>query len=207
MCYKPIYLSLCLTEDNSFRIHQLRVQVFCLRRNYQRRQGFFKGSPNEKVVLGFMGTNSRGLYLAQSYAKIPNVEIGYICDVDSKVVDKTIEEIFKITGKRPKGITDIRKMLEIKDIDAVVVAPPDHWHAPATIMACQAGKHVYVEKPCSHNPHEGEMAVEAAKKYNRLVQMGSQRRSFSNVQAMVKELHDGVIGELIMPKAGTPTIG
>ncbi|HEY9196083.1 MAG TPA: Gfo/Idh/MocA family oxidoreductase, partial [Mucilaginibacter sp.] len=111
-----------------------------------------------------------------------------------------IDEIFKITGKKPKGITDIRKMLELKDIDAVVVAPPDHWHAPATIMACQAGKHVYVEKPCSHNPHEGEMAVEAAKKYKRLVQMGSQRRSFSNVQAMVKELHEGVIGRAYYAK-------
>ncbi|XHR97651.1 Gfo/Idh/MocA family protein [Mucilaginibacter sp. UC70_90] len=71
---------------------------------------------------------------------------------------------------------------------------------PATIMACQAGKHVYVEKPCSHNPHEGEMAVEAANKYKRLVQMGSQRRSFSNVQAMVKELHDGVIGRTYYAK-------
>jgi predicted dehydrogenase len=173
---------------------------FLLAPQLSKAAGFFKGSPNEKVVLGAMGTNSRGLYLAQSYAKIPNVEIGYICDVDSKVVDRTIEEIYKIMGKRPKGITDIRKMLEIKDIDAVVVAPPDHWHAPATIMACQAGKHVYVEKPCSHNPHEGEMAVEAAKKYNRLVQMGSQRRSFSNVQAMVKELHDGVIGRTYYAK-------
>jgi predicted dehydrogenase len=173
---------------------------FLLGTQVSKAASFFKGSPNEKVVLGMMGTNSRGLYLAQNYAKIPNVEIGYVCDVDSKVVDKTIDEIFKITGKRPKGITDIRKMLEIKAIDAVVVAPPDHWHAPATIMACQAGKHVYVEKPCSHNPHEGEMAVEAAKKYNRLVQMGSQRRSFSNVQAMVKELHDGVIGRTYYAK-------
>ncbi|MDN3547712.1 Gfo/Idh/MocA family protein [Mucilaginibacter aquaedulcis] len=160
----------------------------------------FLGSPNNKVVLGMMGTNSRGLYLAQSFAKIPNVEIGYICDVDSKVVEKTINEIFKQTGKKPKGITDIRKMLEIKEIDAVVIAAPDHWHAPATIMACQAGKHVYVEKPCSHNPHEGEMAIEASKKYKRLVQMGSQRRSFSNVQAMVKELHDGVIGRAYYAK-------
>ncbi|MFB0496161.1 putative dehydrogenase [Mucilaginibacter sp. OAE612] len=173
---------------------------FLLAPQLSKATGFFKGSPNEKVVLGMMGTNSRGLYLAQSFAKLPNVEIGYICDVDSNVVAKTIDAIYKQTGKKPQGLTDIRKMLEIKDLDAVVVAPPDHWHAPATIMACQAGKHVYVEKPCSHNPHEGEMAVEAANKYKRLVQMGSQRRSFSNVQAMVKELHDGVIGRIYYAK-------
>jgi predicted dehydrogenase len=173
---------------------------FLLAPQLSKATGFFKGSPNEKVVLGMMGTNSRGLYLAQSFAKLPNVEIGYICDVDSNVVAKTIDAIYKQTGKKPQGLTDIRKMLEIKDLDAVVVAPPDHWHAPATIMACQAGKHLYVEKPCSHNPHEGEMAVEAANKYKRLVQMGSQRRSFSNVQAMVKELHDGVIGRIYYAK-------
>lgn len=200
MHYKPIYLLPMLNRRQFIQNTSVAGTSFLLAPQLSKAAGFFKGSPNEKVVLGAMGTNSRGLYLAQSYAKIPNVEIGYICDVDSKVVDRTIEEIYKITGKRPKGITDIRKMLEIKDIDAVVVAPPDHWHAPATIMACQAGKHVYVEKPCSHNPHEGEMAVEAAKKYNRLVQMGSQRRSFSNVQAMVKELHDGVIGRTYYAK-------
>jgi predicted dehydrogenase len=155
--------------------------------------GFFRGSPNEKVVIGMMGTHSRGLYLAQNFAKLPNAEIGYVCDVDSNVVASTIADIYKRTGKKPEGITDIRKLLEKKDVDAIVIAAPDHWHAPATIMACQAGKHVYVEKPCSHNPYEGELAVAASKKYNRLVQMGSQRRSFNNVQGMVKELHDGVI--------------
>jgi predicted dehydrogenase len=156
--------------------------------------GVFKGSPNKKVVLGVMGVNSRGAFLAQKLAAIPDAEIGYICDVDSKAMDKCIAEIEKITGKKPKGITDIRQLLEKKDLDALVIATPDHWHAPATILACQAGKHVYVEKPCSHNPHEGEMAIAAAAKYNKMVQMGSQRRSFSNVQKMVQELHDGIIG-------------
>jgi predicted dehydrogenase len=155
---------------------------------------FYKGSPNKKVVLGIMGVNGRGSFLAQKLATIPNAEIGYICDVDSIVMAKCIADIEKITGKKPIGITDIRQLLEKKDLDALVIAAPDHWHAPATILACQAGKHVYVEKPCSHNPHEGEMAVAAAAKYNRLVQMGSQRRSFNNVQLMVKELHDGIIG-------------
>lgn len=144
--------------------------------------GMYKGSPAKKVVLGVMGVNSRGAFLAQKFAGLNDVEIGYICDVDSNAMNKCIAEIEKITGKSPKGITDVRQLLEKKDLDALVVAAPDHWHAPATILACQAGKHVYVEKPCSHNPHEGELAIQAAAKYNRLVQMGSQRRSFSNVQ-------------------------
>src|ERR1700744_2322481 len=160
---------------------------FLLAPQFGKAAGFFKGSPNDKVVIGMMGTHSRGLYLAQNFSKIPNVEIGYICDVDSKVVDATIADIYKRTGKKPEGITDIRKLLEKKDVDAIVIAAPDHWHAPATIMACQAGKHVYVEKPCAHNPHEGELAVAAAKKYNRLVQMGSQRRAFSTFKLVVEE--------------------
>jgi predicted dehydrogenase len=154
----------------------------------------YKGSPNKKVVIGIMGVNSRGAFLAQKLAALPDVEIGYICDVDSIAMGKCIADIAKITGKKPTGIADIRQLLEKKDLDALVIAAPDHWHAPATILACQAGKHVYVEKPCSHNPHEGEMAIAAAAKYNRLVQMGSQRRSFDNVQKMVAELHSGIIG-------------
>jgi predicted dehydrogenase len=156
--------------------------------------GIFRGSPNKKVVIGIMGVNSRGAFLAQKLAAIADVEIGYICDVDSIAMARCIADIEKITGKKPTGIQDIRTLLEKKDLDALVIAAPDHWHAPATILACQAGKHVYVEKPCSHNPHEGEMAIAAAAKYNRLVQMGSQRRSFDNVQKMIAELHAGVIG-------------
>ncbi|GAA4320906.1 Gfo/Idh/MocA family oxidoreductase [Mucilaginibacter gynuensis] len=156
--------------------------------------GFYKGSPNNKVVVGIMGVNGRGSFLAQKLAALKNVEIGYICDVDQTVLARAIADVEKLTGKKPQGITDIRKLLEKKDFDALFIAAPDHWHAPATILGCQAGKHVYVEKPCSHNPNEGEMAVAAAQKYNKIVQMGSQRRSFPNVQQMVKELHEGIIG-------------
>ncbi len=157
---------------------------------------FFKGAPNTKVLMGIMGTNSRGMFLAKGFAKLPNVEVAYICDPDATVLAKTIEEIAKITGKKPVGFADIRKMLEKKDFDGVAIAAPDHWHTPAAIMALQAGKHVYVEKPCSHNPREGEMLVEATDKYKRLVQMGSQRRSFSNVKGMVDKMRNGVIGRV-----------
>ncbi|HET6538966.1 MAG TPA: Gfo/Idh/MocA family oxidoreductase, partial [Chryseolinea sp.] len=157
---------------------------------------FFRGAPNTKVLLGIMGTNSRGMFLAKGFAKLPNVEVAYICDPDATVLAKTIDEIGKITGKKPVGFSDVRKMLEKKDFDAVAIAAPDHWHTPAAIMALQAGKHVYVEKPCSHNPREGEMLVEATDKYKRMVQMGSQRRSFSNVKGMVDKMRNGVIGRV-----------
>lgn len=161
----------------------------------------FKGSPNNKIVVGVMGTNSRGLFLAESFARLPDVEVAYICDVDQNVLDKTLQKIETLTGKRPKGFSDIRKLLAQKDLDALAIAAPDHWHAPAAIMALQVGKHVYVEKPCSHNPREGELLVEASLKYKRIVQMGSQRRSFSNVQNMVSKLHAGAIGRVYFAKA------
>jgi predicted dehydrogenase len=108
----------------------------------------FVGSPNEKVVVGVMGTNSRGFYLARMLAKLPNVEVGYICDVDENVVTKTLAEIEKETGKKPKAVKDVRSLVETKDMDALVIAAPDHWHAPAALLGVKAGKHVYVEKPC-----------------------------------------------------------
>lgn len=156
----------------------------------------FHGSPNEKVILGIMGTNSRGMFLAKSFAKLPNVEIAYICDPDAKVLAKTIAEIEKMTGKKPQGFADVRKMLEKKDFDGMAISAPDHWHTPAAIMGLQAGKNIYIEKPCSHNPREGEMLVEATNKYNKLVQMGSQRRTFSNVKDMIAKLHGGAIGRV-----------
>src|SRR5688572_6188857 len=97
----------------------------------------FQGSPNEKVVMGVMGTNSRGHFLATMLSKLPNVEVAYICDVDSQVLAKTTSEIEKITGKKPQGIKDIRQMLERKDLDAVAIAAPDHWHAPAALLAAK----------------------------------------------------------------------
>jgi hypothetical protein len=160
----------------------------------------WKGSFNEKVVVGVVGTNSRGHYLARMFAQLPSVEVGYICDVDANVMSKTIAEVEKLTGKRPKGEKDVRKLVEQKDVDAIVIAAPDHWHAPATLMALKAGKHVYVEKPCSHNPAEGEMLVAAAARYNKIVQMGNQRRSFPRVMEGIQELHQGIIGRVYFAK-------
>lgn len=154
----------------------------------------FRGSPAEKVIIAVVGTNGRGEFLASILSRMPNVEVGYICDVDELVLQRTIARIAEISGKKPKGFKDVRKLLEEKDLDAVVIATPDHWHAPAALLAAKAGKHVYVEKPCSHNPAEGEMLVKAAEKYNRYIQIGTQRRSWPGVTEAITALKEGVIG-------------
>ncbi|WP_304237791.1 Gfo/Idh/MocA family oxidoreductase [Jiulongibacter sediminis] len=149
---------------------------------------------NEKITVASMGVNSRGLAVAQNFASQKDCEVLHICDVDSRAAQVCIEAVTKIQSKSPKNTPDFRNALEDKDVDVLIVTAPDHWHAPATLMACSAGKHVYLEKPCSHNPHEGEMLVEAAARYKRVLQMGNQRRSWPNVAAGIKELHEGVIG-------------
>lgn len=159
------------------------------------------GAPSDKIRVVLAGTNSRGLHVGKLFAQMPNVEIAYVCDVDQLVIDKTISEIEKISNKKPKGEKDIRKILADKNVDAIMIATPDHWHAPMAIMACAAGKHVYVEKPASHNPNEGEMLVAAAAKHNKIVQLGNQRRSFPGVNQMINDIKGGIIGNVYFAKA------
>ncbi len=149
---------------------------------------------NEKVRVGMMGVNSRGLALSSNYALQPNCEVVSISDVDTRAAEKAIATVNDITKSKPANVPDFRKALENKDMDALVIAAPDHWHAPAAILASKAGKHVYLEKPCSHNPNEGEILVSVAKKYKNVLQMGNQRRSWPNVAAAIKEVHSGAIG-------------
>lgn len=157
---------------------------------------FGKGAPSNKLVIGMMGVNSRGNWLAKVASKLPNVEIGFICDVEDGAIQKGLKAVSG-QARKPEVIKDIRKLLERKDVDAIMVAAPDHWHAPAAIMACAAGKDVYVEKPLGHNPQEGEWLVAAARKYNRKVQMGNQRRSWPNLSQAVKEVReDGILGRV-----------
>ncbi|GGW39454.1 Gfo/Idh/MocA family protein [Arenibacter certesii] len=166
---------------------------------------------NERLKVAVMGVNSRGHAVGSNFAKQPNCEVLYSCDVDSRASEKFIGSITKIQDRKPKHVTDFRKALEDKDVDILIVAAPDHWHAPAAIMACKAGKHVYLEKPASHNPQEGELAVAAAKKYNRVVQMGNQRRSWPNVITAIAELKNGIIGRPYFAKSwytnNRPSIG
>jgi predicted dehydrogenase len=155
---------------------------------------------NDRVVVGVMGTNGRGKSMAANFALQDNTEVSHICDVEDKALKKGLDAVTNAVGKTPKSEKDIRKMLELKDIDAVYLAPPDHWHTPATILSCAAGKHVYAEKPLSHNPAEGEMAIQAARKYNRVVQMGAQRRSWTKLTEGINKLRNGVIGNVYMAK-------
>ena len=156
---------------------------------------------NEKIRIGVIGVNSRGRAIAECLAKLPECEVAYICDVDSRALAKCQQAVKNITGKTPKGEKDIRKMLESNKFEAVCIATPDHWHAPAAIMAMQAGKHVYLEKPTSHNPAENEMLIRAASKYNRVVQVGNQRRSWPNVKAAIEEVRSGTIGKVLYAKS------
>lgn len=149
---------------------------------------------NDRVLLAVMGVNSRGRALAGTFSKQENVEITYICDVDSRAEAACSDSIEKLGKNRPVACSDFRKAIDDKKLDAFVIAAPDHWHAPAAIMASRAGKHVYLEKPCSHNPAEGELLVAAAEKYKVVMQMGNQRRSFPNVAAGIAELKSGIIG-------------
>ncbi|WP_293709959.1 Gfo/Idh/MocA family oxidoreductase [uncultured Parabacteroides sp.] len=156
---------------------------------------------NDRILIGCIGVNSRGAALARNFAKQKNCIVKHICDVDSRALDKCIAEVTNISDTTPKGYKDLRLMLEKKDLDAVVIATPDHWHAPAALLAMKAGKHVYLEKPCSHSPEEGEILIQAAQKYDKVVQMGNQRRSWPNVVEAINEIKAGTIGKVYFGKS------
>jgi predicted dehydrogenase len=156
---------------------------------------------NERVTLGIMGVNGRGQALAQGFAELADAQIKYVCDVDSRVIPKVADRVASKQGKAPEAIGEFRRILDDKGVDGLIVATPDHWHALATILACQAGKDVYVEKPCSHNVAEGRRMIEAARHYNRVVQVGTQRRSSPFFQEVVASLQAGKIGKVHMAKA------
>ena len=156
--------------------------------------------PNEKVSVAVIGCNGRGMSHINGYLASPNAEITYICDVDSRAIEKGIAAVAKKQQRKPQGVKDLRRVLDDASVDAVSIATPDHWHAPATILACSAGKHVYVEKPGSHNPHESELMVAAARKAKRVVQMGNQRRSWPWVIEAIDALHSGELGKLFFAR-------
>lgn len=166
-----------------------------------------------RIRLGVVGTGGRGTEHARAFASVSDVTVATVCDVDESRATKAAAAVGKIKGVSadPKTVTDFRKILDDKEIDGITIATCNHWHAVMGILACQAGKHVYVEKPCSHNPREGELLVEAARKHKRQVQMGNQRRSYGHYIEAIKSLHDGVIGRLTLAKswyfANRPSIG
>lgn len=155
---------------------------------------------NDEIVMAVVGIHGQGKSHFRCFSGIPGVRVKTICDVD--------ERLFPDAAKMAKdwGVdkvhfeTDIRRVLDDKDIDAISIATPDHWHSLMTIWACQAGKDVYVEKPISHNIREGRKAVEAARRYNRIVAAGTQQRSYPHIQEAMRLLHEGVIGDVYMAK-------
>ena len=167
-------------------------------------------SPNEKIAIGVMGLG-RGSALAAAIAAQPDAEVAYLCDVDSRRLAPVVEAIGGKQARKPKAVGDFRKILDDPAVDALAIAAPDHWHAPATILACAAGKHVYVEKPCCHNPHEGELQIAAARKHDRVVQVGTQRRSWPAVIEAIEKLREGAIGRVLYSRGWyanrRPTIG
>ena len=156
---------------------------------------------NERLNFAVIGVNSRAYaHLSSLKANQDAAHIAYVCDVESTILAKFAAATSKMMGYDAAREQDFRKILERKDIDCITIATPDHWHAPMAILGLQAGKHVYVEKPCSHNPGEGVLLVEAQKKYGKLVQMGTQQRSSPHTIEIVNKIHSGLIGRAYYAK-------
>ncbi len=157
-------------------------------------------APSEKVSVAIMGVNGRGRVLAGLFAAQPDVDIPYICEVDRHVAGPALQIVQQAKNRTPQLVEDIRTVLDDKGVDAIVIATPVHWHAPATILACEALKDVYVEKPMSHNVREGRLAVQAARRHQRVVQVGSQSRSRPVTQRLVDYVQSGKIGDVYLAK-------
>jgi predicted dehydrogenase len=156
---------------------------------------------NDRVRVAVCGVRGRGNDHIHGFEKIPGVELAALCDVDENVLNQRLNEIAGRGLARPKGYVDVRKLLEDKEIDAISIATPNHWHALIGIWACQAGKDIYIEKPCSHNTFEGRQLVRAVKKYNRICQHGSQSRSNPGMIEAIGHVGDGTIGEVYLARA------
>lgn len=156
---------------------------------------------NDRIHCAIAGVRSRGKAHAAAIHLQKNAKILYSCDVDDTILDEHNQWSKENIGYIPKVEKDFRKLVENKEIDAIFIASPEHWHAPMSIMAMQAGKHVYVEKPCSHNPYENELLIAAQKKYGLKVQMGNQQRSALTSMRAVSDIRNGIIGEVYKGEA------
>jgi predicted dehydrogenase len=157
---------------------------------------------NDRLNFAVIGLNSRAYaHLSSLKANRATARIAYVCDVDSKILAKYAASAQQELGYAPATEKDFRKILSIKEVDAITIATPDHWHTPMAILGLQAGKHVYVEKPCSHNPAEGALLVEAQRKYGKVVQMGTQQRSSPHTIEVIDKIHNGLIGRAYFAKS------
>ena len=156
--------------------------------------------PNETFRVACMGIRGRGRNLLYGFAELPEVEVTAICDIDTRLFDERRKAVEERQGKAPRIETDFRRLLDDKSIDAIVMGTPTHWHAIPTILACQAGKHVYVEKPAGHNIREGQAMLDAARKYERVVQVGIQSRSGRVYEEACDYIRTGVLGKVMFAK-------
>lgn len=155
-------------------------------------------SANDKIIVGVMGVGGRGTALTDFFAKRPDVEIAWLCDPDTRRLKAASGVVEAAQGRKPRQAQDFRRMLEDRAVDVVINATPDHWHALGTILACQAGKDVYVEKPMAHNVREGRKMIEAARKYRRVVQVGTQTRSAPYARQALEYIQSGGLGEVLL---------
>jgi len=163
--------------------------------------GTVRGEANDRVVLGLIGPGGMGMNHLKMLARRKDVEIAYVCDPDQNRLAAAAKEAESASGKAPRAVKDMRQVFDDRKVDAVLIATPDHWHAPASILALDAGKHVYVEKPCSHNIREGRLMVEAAQRAGKLCQVGTQSRSTAVVREAMDRIRGGEIGEVLVAKA------
>jgi predicted dehydrogenase len=155
-------------------------------------------SANDRIRIALAGLNGRGVAHLHEFCRMKNVEIAYLVDPDTRLFASRMEMVKKLGGNTPKCVQDLRTILADKNLDVVSIAAPNHWHSLLAIWACQAGKDVYVEKPCSHNVFEGRKLVEAARKYNRIVQHGTQSRSSALWAKQVAAVRSGKYGRLLV---------
>jgi predicted dehydrogenase len=155
---------------------------------------------NDRVRVGICGLRGQGFFHAEQYAMIPKVEIAAFCDPDANILSGRLADLALMALPQPKTFSDVRKLLEDKSIDCVSIATPNHWHALIGVWACQAGKDVYVEKPGSHNWWDGHQLVQAAHKYDRMVQHGVNMRASDCIREAIQQLRDGVIGDVYMSR-------
>ena len=163
--------------------------------------GATQTAPSDTINIGVVGIRGRGRSHYREFATMPGVRVTHLCDIDERLFAEAVAEVEGLAGYRPQTETDIRRLLERDDLDAISVATPDHWHALMTVWGCQAGKDVYCEKPCSYTLAEGRKMVEAARKYGRMVQIGLQRRSSRREQSVTSYVRGGEFGKAYRAKA------
>ena len=155
----------------------------------------------DRIIVGLIGPGGMGSNHLRNLVKRDDVTVAWVCDVDQERLEKAINVVESETTKRPRSTLDLRQVLDDSNVDAVFIATPDHWHAPAAILALDASKHVYVEKPCCHNIREGRLMADAVQRTGKLLQVGTQSRSTECVAEAMRRIHDGEIGDVLVAKA------